>query len=121
MSKISLPLVPGGAEAFELAAKYCYGIKIEITLSNVAMLRCAAYFLEMTDQYADKSLETKSEQYLSDTILQSIANSISVLHKCETLLPIAELITAIVNNACKEQLSSGLLKLKHDYLEPKHL
>ncbi|XP_057534236.1 BTB/POZ domain-containing protein At1g03010-like isoform X2 [Amaranthus tricolor] len=122
VSRISLPLVPGGSEAFELAAKFCYGINVEITLSNVAMLRCAAHFLEMTDEYADKSLETRTEVYLKDMVLPNIANSISVLHKCETLLPMAEdinlvnrIITAIVNNACKEQLSSGLLKLEHNY------
>ncbi|KAL9272852.1 BTB/POZ domain-containing protein [Drosera capensis] len=30
--------VPGGAEAFELAAKFCYGINFEITSANVAQL-----------------------------------------------------------------------------------
>ncbi|KAK9945599.1 hypothetical protein M0R45_011107 [Rubus argutus] len=31
VSRVILPSVPGGAEAFELAAKFCYGINIEIT------------------------------------------------------------------------------------------
>ncbi|GAB4829659.1 hypothetical protein Ancab_019317 [Ancistrocladus abbreviatus] len=73
---ISLPTVPGGAEAFELAAKFCYGINIEISLSNIAMLRCAAHFLEMTED---------------------------------------RIIAANANNACKEQLYSGLLKLEQNY------
>uniref|UniRef100_A0A803L9N3 Phototropic-responsive NPH3 family protein n=1 Tax=Chenopodium quinoa TaxID=63459 RepID=A0A803L9N3_CHEQI len=122
ISKISLPSVPGGSEAFELAAKFCYGVNVEITLSNVAMLRCAAHFLEMTEEYAEKSLETRTEVYLKDMVLPNISNSISVLHKCETLLPIAEdinlvnrIVTAIANNACKEQLCSGLLKLEHNF------
>ncbi|MCI26326.1 BTB/POZ domain-containing protein, partial [Trifolium medium] len=61
VSRISLPSVPGGAEAFELAAKFCYGINIEITLSNVAMLRCIAHFLEMTEDFAEKNLLTRAE------------------------------------------------------------
>ncbi|KAK9726251.1 hypothetical protein RND81_05G202100 [Saponaria officinalis] len=118
--RITFPSVPGGSEAFELAAKFCYGINVEISLSNVAMLRCAAHFLEMTEDYADKNLETRTETYLKDVVLSNTSNCITVLHKCETLLPIAEdinlvnrVISAIANNASKEQLSSGLSKLEH--------
>ncbi|GLU07434.1 hypothetical protein SLE2022_243940 [Rubroshorea leprosula] len=120
--RITLPSFPGGPEAFELAAKFCYGIHIEITLSNVAMLRCAAYFLEMTEEFTEKNLENRTEAYLKDIVLQNISNSISVLHRCESLLPISEdislvnrLINAIASNACKEQLTSGLLKLDHNF------
>lgn len=122
VSRISLPSMPGGSEAFELAAKFCYGINIELTLSNVAMLRCAAHFLEMTEDYAEKNLEIRTELYLKDRVLPNMSNTISVLHKCESLLPIAEdislvsrLITAIANNACKEQLSCGLSKLERNF------
>ncbi|KAE9589224.1 hypothetical protein Lal_00000198 [Lupinus albus] len=122
VSRISLPSVPGGAEAFELADKFCYGASVEFTLSNVAMLRCLAQFLDMTEEYAEKNLVTRAEAYLKDTVLPSIPNTISVLHHCETLLPYSEeinlvsrLINAIANNACKEQLTSGLLKLDHNF------
>ncbi|GLT28536.1 hypothetical protein SLA2020_034600 [Shorea laevis] len=120
--RITLPSFPGGPEAFELAAKFCYGIHVEITLSNVAMLRCAAHILEMTDEFAEKNLENRTEAYLKDMVLPNISNSISVLHQCESLLPVSEeinlvnrLINAIANNACKEQLTSGLLKLDHNF------
>ncbi|GAB4829670.1 hypothetical protein Ancab_019327 [Ancistrocladus abbreviatus] len=119
---ISLPSVPGGAEALELAAKFCYGINIEISLSNIAMLRCAAHFLEMTEEYAPKNLESRTEAFIKDLVVPNTSNSISVLHQCENLLPIAEdinlvsrIIVANANNACKEQLSSGLLKLEQNY------
>ncbi|PON96630.1 Voltage dependent potassium channel [Trema orientale] len=122
MLRINLPAVPGGPEAFELAAKFCYGVNVEITQSNVAMLRCAAHFLEMTEDFAEKNLEARVEAYLKEMVLPNIANSISVLHRCETLLPVAEeinlvnrLINAIASNACKEQLTSGLLKLDHNF------
>ncbi|KAG8473958.1 hypothetical protein CXB51_033925 [Gossypium anomalum] len=122
ISRMNLSLIPGGPEAFELAAKFCYGINIEITLSNVAMLRCAAHFLEMTEEFVQKNLEARTEAYLKDTVLPNISNSISVLHRCECLSPVSEeinlvnrLINAIANNACKEQLASGLLKLDHNF------
>ncbi|KAJ4973685.1 hypothetical protein NE237_006859 [Protea cynaroides] len=37
--QISFPDFPGGSEAFETAAKFCYGVKIDLTASNVAPLR----------------------------------------------------------------------------------
>ncbi|KAI7983696.1 BTB/POZ domain-containing protein [Camellia lanceoleosa] len=122
VSRINLSAVPGGPEAFELAAKFCYGVNTEITLSNVAMLRCAAHFLEMTEDFAEKNLETRTEAYLKENILPNTSNSISVLHRCESLLPIAEdinlvnrIMNAIASNACKEQLTSGLSKLEHNF------
>ncbi|KAK4492574.1 hypothetical protein RD792_003389 [Penstemon davidsonii] len=120
--KLNLSNIPGGSQAFELAAKFCYGVNIEITIPKIAMLRCAARFLEMTEEFSDKNLESRTELYLRDTILPSIPNSITVLHHCESLLPISEesnlvsrIIVAIANNACKEQLTSGLSKLEHNY------
>ncbi|KAL3827859.1 hypothetical protein ACJIZ3_016661 [Penstemon smallii] len=122
ISTLNLSNVPGGSQAFELAAKFCYGVNIEITISNVAMLRCASHFLEMTEEYSEKNLEARTELYLKDIILSNIPNSISVLHHCESLLPISEeislvsrLIESIANNACKEQLTSGLSKLEHNF------
>ncbi|GFQ08834.1 BTB/POZ domain-containing protein at1g03010 [Phtheirospermum japonicum] len=121
ISRLNLSAVPGGPHAFETAAKFCYGMNIEITASNVAHLRCAAHFLEMTEEYSDKNLESKTEAYLKDFIFPSIPNSITVLHHCETLLPTSEdinlvgrIINTIANNACKEQLTSGLSKLEHN-------
>ncbi|XP_010241873.1 PREDICTED: BTB/POZ domain-containing protein At1g03010-like isoform X2 [Nelumbo nucifera] len=122
VSRINLPSVPGGSEAFELAAKFCYGVNIEITLSNVAMLRCAAHYLEMTEEFSEKNLEYRTEIYIKEMVISNISNSISVLHHCETLLPIAEeinlvsrIINGIASNACKEQLTSGLSKLEQNF------
>ncbi|KAJ4832114.1 hypothetical protein Tsubulata_028062 [Turnera subulata] len=122
ISRVSIPGLPGGAEAFELAAKFCYGVNVEITLSNVAILCCAAHFLEMTEDFTEKNLEARGEAYLKEMVFPNISSSISVLHRCETLLPTSEeinlvgrLINAIATNACKEQLTSGLLKLDHNF------
>ncbi|GAU26104.1 hypothetical protein TSUD_225670 [Trifolium subterraneum] len=101
--------IPGGAEAFELAAKFCYGINFEINVENIAMLRCVAEFLEMTEDYAVGNLVGRTDAYLNDVALKTIAGSVSILHISESLLPIAEkaklvskCIDAIAYIACKE-------------------
>lgn len=116
LARLTLHATPGGAPAFELAAKFCYGVHVDITVANVAMLRCAARYLQMTDDFSDKNLELRAEAFLRDAVLPSIASSVAVLRTCEALLPAAEdvnlvarLIAAIANNVCKEQLASGLL------------
>ncbi|KAF7075439.1 hypothetical protein CFC21_080218 [Triticum aestivum] len=121
LARLTLHATPGGAPAFELAAKFCYGVHVDITVANVAMLRCAARYLQMTDDFSDKNLELRAEAFLRDAVLPSIASSVAVLRTCEALLPAAEdvnlvarLIAAIANNVCKEQLASGLLsRLDH--------
>ncbi|KAF7094552.1 hypothetical protein CFC21_096851 [Triticum aestivum] len=116
LARLALHATPGGAPAFELAAKFCYGVHVDITVANVAMLRCAARYLQMTDDFSDKNLELRAEAFLRDAVLPSIASSVAVLRTCEALLPAAEdanlvarLIAAIASNVCKEQLASGLL------------
>uniref|UniRef100_A0A0E0D0F6 NPH3 domain-containing protein n=1 Tax=Oryza meridionalis TaxID=40149 RepID=A0A0E0D0F6_9ORYZ len=123
LARLGLHGTPGGAAAFELAAKFCYGVGVDVTVGNVAMLRCAAHYLQMTEDFSDKNLELRAEAFLRDAVLPSIAGSVAVLRSCEALLPAAEdvnlvprLIAAIANNVCKEQLTSGLSKL--DQLKP---
>ncbi|WVZ56915.1 hypothetical protein U9M48_007381 [Paspalum notatum var. saurae] len=119
LARLSLHGTPGGAPAFELAAKFCYGVHVDVTVANVATLRCAAHYLQMTEDFSDKNLELRAEAFLRDAVLPSIASSVTVLRSCEALLPAAEdvnlvsrLIAAIATNVCKEQLTSGLSKLQ---------
>ncbi|OWM82113.1 BTB/POZ domain-containing protein SR1IP1 [Punica granatum] len=114
LSQVDLPDIPGGAEAFELAAKFCYGINFEISTENIAMLRCVAEYLEMTEDYAVGNLVGRTEAYLNEVALKSLPGAISVLHRTETLVPVAEkvklvsrCIDAIAFLACKESELSG--------------
>ncbi|KAE9466816.1 hypothetical protein C3L33_01289, partial [Rhododendron williamsianum] len=109
LSSIELPDVPGGAEAFELATKFCYGVNFEITIKNIAMLRCAAEYLEMTEEYAVRNLVGRTEAYLNDVALKSIAGAVCILHSTQNLIPIAEevklvsrCIDTIAYLACKD-------------------
>uniref|UniRef100_A0A5B7A5R3 BTB/POZ domain-containing protein n=1 Tax=Davidia involucrata TaxID=16924 RepID=A0A5B7A5R3_DAVIN len=90
LSVIEIPDVPGGAEAFELAAKFCYGINFEISTENIAMLRCVAEYLEMTEDYGVGNLVGRTEAYLNEVALKTLAGAVSILHISENLIPIAE-------------------------------
>lgn len=87
---IELIDIPGGSEAFELAAKFCYGINFEISVENIAMLRCVAEYLEMAEDYSVGNLTGRTDSYLNDVALKSMSGAISILHISETLLPVAE-------------------------------
>lgn len=109
LSAIELNEVPGGAEAFELAAKFCYGINFEITVDNIAILRCVAEYLEMTEDYAVGNLVGRTEAYVNEVALKSLAGAVSVLHMSENLLPTAERVKLVSRSidtiayiACKD-------------------
>ncbi|KZV49736.1 hypothetical protein F511_24197 [Dorcoceras hygrometricum] len=87
---IALPNFPGGCVAFETAAKFCYGVKVDLSATNVAALRCAGEYLEMTEEYSEDNLISKAERFLSQTVLKNITYSIKTLTSCEGLLPMAE-------------------------------
>ncbi|CAN6874262.1 BTB/POZ domain-containing protein SR1IP1 [Brassica napus] len=108
-SLIKIPDIPGGSEAFELTAKFCYGINFDMSTENIAMLRCAAEYLEMTEEHSVENLVVRAEAYLNEVALKSLSSAITVLHKSEELLPIAErvklvsrCIDAIAYMTCQE-------------------
>ncbi|KAG8371591.1 hypothetical protein BUALT_Bualt13G0103900 [Buddleja alternifolia] len=90
LTRINLSGIPGGPEIFEKAAKFCYGVNFEITVHNVAALRCAAEYLQMTDKYCDGNLAGRTEDFLSQVALTSLSGALVVLKSCEDLLPMAE-------------------------------
>lgn len=92
---LDLSNIPGGAEIFEKAAKFCYGVNFEITVHNVAAVRCAAEYLDMTDQYCDGNLAGRTDDFLVQVALTSLSGAVVVLKSCEDLLPIAEQINIV--------------------------
>ncbi|KAG2581404.1 BTB/POZ domain-containing protein At1g30440-like [Panicum virgatum] len=87
---VDLSDIHGGAKAFELAAKFCYGVKFEMTASNVVHLRCASDYLEMTEEISEGNLITQTENFLTQTVLRSWKDSIKALQTCDDVLDIAE-------------------------------
>ncbi|KAJ8432536.1 hypothetical protein Cgig2_009300 [Carnegiea gigantea] len=120
ISKVELPNLPGGAESFELAAKFCYGINFEITPANVAQLCCVSDYLEMTDDYSKDSLGSRSEEYLDSVVCKNLEMCVEVLKQCENLLPLADelkvvgrCVDAIASKTCAEQIASSFSRLEY--------
>ncbi|KQK13304.1 BTB/POZ domain-containing protein At5g66560 [Brachypodium distachyon] len=88
--RITFPDFPGGAGTFETAAKFCYGVRVEFTPWNVAPLRCAAEYLEMTEEHAEDNLGARAEAYLAQSVLRHPGEATKALKSCEELLPHAE-------------------------------
>ncbi|KAJ1293436.1 hypothetical protein BS78_01G068300 [Paspalum vaginatum] len=88
--RIRLPEFPGGAEAFELAAKFCYGVKLDLTAATAAPLRCAAERLGMSDGHSDDNLISRADRFISQTVLRNPRDAIRALKSCEGLLPLAD-------------------------------
>lgn len=81
--------IPGGARAFLLVAKFCYGVKMELTALNVVQLRCAAEFLQMNEDYGNGNLIAQSESFLNE-VFGNWMDSIKALETCEESLSYAE-------------------------------
>ncbi|XP_010266673.1 PREDICTED: BTB/POZ domain-containing protein DOT3 [Nelumbo nucifera] len=87
---LKLDNFPGGPETFEIVLIFCYGLPVDLTPTNVAQLRCASEFLEMTEEYEDGNLIAKTEAFLTFMVFSSWRNTITVLKSCESLSPWAE-------------------------------
>ncbi|CDO97399.1 unnamed protein product [Coffea canephora] len=103
LNKIVLDDLPGGPEAFELAAKFCYGIAVDLTANNISGLRCAAEYLEMTEDLEEGNLIFKTEAFLSYVVLSSWRDSILVLKNSEKLSPWAENLQIV--RRCSESIA----------------
>ncbi|XP_039021647.1 BTB/POZ domain-containing protein At5g48800-like [Hibiscus syriacus] len=120
MFRVELVNIPGGAESFELAAKFFYGINFEITSFNVAQLYCVSDYLEMTEEFSKDNLGSRAEEYLESVVCKNLEMCVEVLQQCESLLPLAHelkivnrCIDAIASKACAEQIASSFSRLEY--------
>ncbi|KAI3747863.1 hypothetical protein L6452_10565 [Arctium lappa] len=95
LSVVEIPDVPGGPEGFELAAKFCYETNIELSTENIAMARCVAEFLEMTEDYAVGNLVSITDAYLNESGFKNLSGAVSILQSSGNLLPISEKVNLI--------------------------
>ncbi|XP_050388210.1 BTB/POZ domain-containing protein At5g66560 [Argentina anserina] len=102
--QIVLPNFPGGSETFEIAAKFCYGVKIDLNSTNVGPLRCAGEYLEMTEEYSEDNLISKTERFLSQVVFKSFKESIKALKSCERVTPLAE--TLGITQRCIDSIAN---------------
>ncbi|EEE69314.1 hypothetical protein OsJ_28600 [Oryza sativa Japonica Group] len=76
---VALHDIPGGEEAFELCAKFCYGISINIGAGNFVAAALAARFLRMTEAVAKGNLVAKLDSFFDSCILQGWKDPIAAL------------------------------------------
>ncbi|CAN6205664.1 unnamed protein product [Urochloa humidicola] len=92
-TKVALYGFPGGAEAFELVARFCYaggggGGGAVTTAANACVLRCAAEFLDMAAPAP--SLVSMTEKALEEMPQWPWHAVVDAVKQCQRLLPLAD-------------------------------
>uniref|UniRef100_A0A1J3K7J5 BTB/POZ domain-containing protein n=1 Tax=Noccaea caerulescens TaxID=107243 RepID=A0A1J3K7J5_NOCCA len=119
---IELNDIPGGADAFELCAKFCYGITINLCAHNLVNALCASKFLRMSDSVEKGNLFPKLESFFHSCVLQGWKDSIITLQStaklpewCENLGIIRKCIDSIVE---KILTPTAEVSWSHTYTRP---
>ncbi|GAB2274664.1 hypothetical protein Dimus_009435 [Dionaea muscipula] len=102
-SNVLLEGFPGGPETFLIAAKFCYGLRVELTPGNLVMTYCAADYLEMIDEYGEDNLLSKCDDYLHKNVLRSWKDCTLALQSAEPVIPSAEKLQII--SKCMKAIS----------------
>ncbi|KAL6882714.1 hypothetical protein ACP4OV_011404 [Aristida adscensionis] len=85
---VELPDFPGGAQAFEACARFCYGVTVTVGAHNVVPVRCAAARLGMTEAAGRGNLAAKLDAFLASCLLRRWKDALAVLRatasRCST-------------------------------------
>ncbi|KAL3835611.1 hypothetical protein ACJIZ3_010347 [Penstemon smallii] len=116
---VQLPDFPGGVEAFEHCAKFCYGITITLSAYNIVSIRCAAEYLQMTEDVEKGNLIYKLEVFLNSCILHGWRDTIVTLQSTKAYPLWSEDLE--ITSRCIEVLASKVIShpskvsLSHSY------
>ncbi|KAG8093015.1 hypothetical protein GUJ93_ZPchr0012g21042 [Zizania palustris] len=102
--EVDISDIPGGPAAFEICAKFCYGMIVTLNAYNVLAARCAAEYLEMFETIDKGNLIYKIDVFLSSSILRTWKDSIIVLQTTKLVLPWSENLKVI--NHCVDSITS---------------
>lgn len=91
----TLVAFPGGPDAFLVAVKFCYGIRVELSSKNIIVVHCAAEYLEMTEEYDEENLVFKVVDFLHNVVLRSWKDCILALQSSEHSIPNAETLPVV--------------------------
>ncbi|KFK29782.1 hypothetical protein AALP_AA7G178600 [Arabis alpina] len=105
--EITILNIPGGHDAFEICAKFCYGMTVTLSPANITAVRCAAEYLEMTEDVDCGNLIYKSEVFLNSAMFRSWKDSIIVLQTTKSLLPWSEDLKLV--SRCIDAVSAKIL------------
>lgn len=102
--EIQIHDIPGGPAAFEICAKFCYGMTVTLNAYNVIAARCAAEYLEMYETADKGNLIYKIEFFLNSSIFQTWKDSIIVFQTAKSLLPWSEELKVVSH--CLDSIAS---------------
>ncbi|CAN8326841.1 unnamed protein product [Cochlearia groenlandica] len=105
--EITILDIPGGHKAFEICAKFCYGMTVTLNAYNITAVRCAAEYLEMTEDVDRSNLIYKIEVFLNSGIFRSWKDSIIALQTTNALLPWSEDLKLVCR--CIDSVSDKIL------------
>ena len=119
VDEVYLNGIPGGAKAFEICAKFCYGMVVTLNPYNVVAARCAAEYLVMTEDVDKSNLVFKIEVFLNSGVFRSWKDSIIALQSTVALLPWSEELKLVVrcvdSIAAKATASPGTVVWSYTY------
>ncbi|KAL2543299.1 BTB/POZ domain-containing protein [Abeliophyllum distichum] len=116
---VQIPDFPGGIESFELCAKFCYGITITLSAYNIVAVRCAAEYLQMTEDVEKGNLIYKLEVFFNSCVLHGWRDSIVTLQSTKAFGVWAEDLG--ITSRCIQAIASKVLahpskvSLSHSY------
>ncbi|XP_074565866.1 BTB/POZ domain-containing protein At1g67900-like [Curcuma longa] len=84
---VRLPDFVCGADAFELCAKFCYGIAITLSALNIVPVWCAAHYLRMSDDADRGNLIGKLEVFFRSCILRRWKDTLVALQSTRQHAP----------------------------------
>ncbi|KAL4313594.1 BTB/POZ domain-containing protein At1g67900 isoform X1 [Arachis hypogaea] len=108
---VQLADFPGGVEAFELCAKFCYGTTITLSPYNIVATRCASEYLQMTEEVEKGNLIHKLDIFFNSCILRGWKDSIVALQTTKALPLWSEDLG--ITRRCIEAIASKVLS--HPY------
>ncbi|KAJ4973839.1 hypothetical protein NE237_007013 [Protea cynaroides] len=98
---------PGGVEVFETCAKFCYGITITLSAFNFVSVRCAAEYLQMTEDAEKGNLIYKLEVFFTSCILRGWKDSIITLQSTKSFPLWSEDLA--ITSRCIDAIASKVL------------
>ncbi|CAN6287539.1 unnamed protein product [Urochloa humidicola] len=102
--EVDISDIPGGPSAFEICAKFCYGMIVTLNAYNVLAARCAAEYLEMFETIDKGNLIYKIDVFLTSSVFRTWKDSIIVLQSTKSLLPWCENLKVI--NHCIDSIAT---------------
>ncbi|KAI3970418.1 hypothetical protein MKX01_024065 [Papaver californicum] len=104
---IELDDFPCGIEVFEICAKFCYGIGITLSPLNIVSVRCAAEYLQMTEDVDKGNLISKLEAFLNACILRGWKDTLLTLQSTKLFPTWSEDLE--ITSRCIDAIASGVL------------